>query len=604
MHRQRVPGMRWWVANVLTRAAALSRRWIGSSADAERSTRAIGDEPLRGRRHRRRRRPAAPVRAAHVSAARGSRSILLLAALVLSVFKLRLPLGRGNSTMSMAYAVDFVALIMAGPDLAMVVAAAGVLMQCTVRVKKRAAGLPHGVQRRVRDHRRARRAAGSGRSSAATCTTGHRSIRSLVVPLSAAAMTYFAVNTMLVAGAIALSSGVSALREWNREFFWSAPAYFLSAAVAAMVTLAITHGAYILLPLAASPLYLSYRAYRMSVGRIEEERRHAQELAGMIATTQQALARATESEAALAAEKEQLALDERAPQRHAADHQRRRGHGRPERHDHPAERGRAEAGIGDAGRSDRAQPVRDAQRRSASRLEECRDGAAPRARGGHDRPAAQRYDQRRGDRRAPRRGDRHADPRHRRPGGRCGVGPARHHGRSAGRARARQVGAARVARRPGRRPRARLQQHPDGRDRQPVARPGDDLAGRQGAARAPDQRDGRLRARARRHQPAAHVLEGRRAGEEDRVGPRAGHRVHPLRAERLAGHAGVRRAPGSVVGRRGHGPGRPGRPEPRAQRDAGDAAGGVLEVALHNVDARRGSRSRQTRRSCPASTCC
>ena len=75
-----------------------------------------------------------------------------------------------------------------------------------------------------------------------------------------------------------------------------------------MVTLAITHGAYILLPIAASPLYLSYRAYRMSVGRIEEERRHAQELAGMIATTQQALARATESEAALAAEKEQLAL--------------------------------------------------------------------------------------------------------------------------------------------------------------------------------------------------------------------------------------------------------------------------------------------------------
>jgi two-component system cell cycle sensor histidine kinase/response regulator CckA len=75
-----------------------------------------------------------------------------------------------------------------------------------------------------------------------------------------------------------------------------------------MVTLAITHGAYILLPIAASPLYLSYRAYRISVGRIEEERRHAQELAGMIATTQQALARATESEAALAAEKEQITL--------------------------------------------------------------------------------------------------------------------------------------------------------------------------------------------------------------------------------------------------------------------------------------------------------
>lgn len=231
--------------------------------------------------------------------------MLLLSALVLSVFKLRLPLGRGNSTMSMAYAVDFAALIMSGSGLATVVAAAGVLLQCTVRVKKaqplhRLAFSIASVIIAVQVAGVVWRSLGGG--------LGSPIFSALIVPLSAAAMTYFAVNTVLVAGAIALSSGVSAVREWNREFFWSAPAYFLSAAVAGMVALAIVHDAYILLPLAASPLYLSYRAYRMSVRRIEEERRHAQELAGMIATTQQALARATESEAALAAEKEQLAL--------------------------------------------------------------------------------------------------------------------------------------------------------------------------------------------------------------------------------------------------------------------------------------------------------
>jgi PAS domain S-box-containing protein len=229
---------------------------------------------------------------------------LLASVLVLSVFKVRLPLGRGNSTMSMAYAVDFAALMLVGPDLAMVMAAAGVLIQCTVRVKKRQP--VHRTAFSVASVIIAVYAAGL--AWAALRGTLHEGIYSLVGPLSAATMTYFAVNTMLVAGAIALSSGVSALREWNREFFWSAPAYFLSAIVAAMVGLAVVHKAYVLLPLAASPLYLSYRAYRMSVRRIEEERRHAQELAGMIATTQQALARATESEAALAAEKEQLAL--------------------------------------------------------------------------------------------------------------------------------------------------------------------------------------------------------------------------------------------------------------------------------------------------------
>jgi PAS domain S-box-containing protein len=289
---------------MLARAAALSRRWIGTAGEAERSTRAaamslyVGGVIVAG--------GAMLVQFAPRTYPQPFLALtLLLSALVLSVFKLRLPLGRGNSTMSMAYAVDFAALMLVGADLAMVVAAAGVLTQCTVRVKRRQPVYRTAFS--VASVIIAVHVAGWVWSVLGGDANGS-ALYMLAMPLSAAAMTYFAVNTMLVAGAIALNSGVSALREWNREFFWSAPAYFLSAAVAAMVTLAITHGAYILLPLAASPLYLSYRAYRMSVGRIEEERRHAQELAGMIATTQQALARATESEAALAAEKEQLAL--------------------------------------------------------------------------------------------------------------------------------------------------------------------------------------------------------------------------------------------------------------------------------------------------------
>ena len=231
---------------------------------------------------------------------------LLAAALILSAFKLRLPLGRGNSTMSMAYAVDFVALVCAGPDLAMVIAAAGVILQCTVRVKRtqplhRAAFSVSSVVIAVQAAGWAWHAFGGSATSP--------SIPTLVVPLSAAATTYFAVNTALVAGAIALSSAVSAAKQWYREFFWSAPAYFLSAAVAGMVALVMAYEQYVLMPLVASPLYLSYRAYQMSVRRLEEERRHAQELTGMIATTQQALARATQSEAALAAEKERLALE-------------------------------------------------------------------------------------------------------------------------------------------------------------------------------------------------------------------------------------------------------------------------------------------------------
>ncbi len=230
---------------------------------------------------------------------------LLAATLILSAFKLRLPLGRGNSTMSMAYAIDFLALISSGPDLAMVIAAAGVVLQCTVRVR-----------RTQPLHRAAFSVASVVIAVQAAGWAWYRfggsavpSFMTLVMPLSAATITYFAVNTALVAIAIALSSAVSAAKEWYREFFWSAPAYFLSAAVAAMAALVMAYEAYALLPLVASPLYISYRAYQMSVQRLQEERRHAQELTGMIATTQQALARATQSEAALAAEKERLALE-------------------------------------------------------------------------------------------------------------------------------------------------------------------------------------------------------------------------------------------------------------------------------------------------------
>jgi len=60
--------------------------------------------------------------------------------------------------------------------------------------------------------------------------------------------------------------------------------------------------AYILLPLAFVPLYVSYRAYHLSLGRIDAERRHANELA-------KALDRATQSESALAEEKERLFLE-------------------------------------------------------------------------------------------------------------------------------------------------------------------------------------------------------------------------------------------------------------------------------------------------------
>jgi PAS domain S-box-containing protein len=224
---------------------------------------------------------------------------LLCSSLVLSSMKLRLPLGRGVSTMSMASATDLVALMTLGPNVAMVTASTGVLFQCTWRVRRsqplyRAAFSVASVAITVQ-------AAGwIWRTLDGNLST--RSLTTLLVPLVALSAGYFLVNTGLVATAIGLTNRESPIRAWYREFLWSGPSYFLSGAAAGVVGLIITNDAYILLPLALVPLYVSYRAYHQSVGRLEAERRHAEELA-------QALDRATQSEAALAAEKERLVLE-------------------------------------------------------------------------------------------------------------------------------------------------------------------------------------------------------------------------------------------------------------------------------------------------------
>ena len=183
---------------------------------------------------------------------------LLIATLLLSVFKLRLPLGNGASTMSMAYAVDFVALIVEGANLAMLLGAIGVLIQCTVRVRRKqpihraafsAAAVIIAVQ-----------VAGMGWRALGGSLT-NLTLSSTVLPLMVCAITYFAVNTGLVAGAIAVTSK-SPASALNPEFLRSAPAYLVAAAVAGLISLSIMHGVVVLLPLVASPLLVVYRSYQ------------------------------------------------------------------------------------------------------------------------------------------------------------------------------------------------------------------------------------------------------------------------------------------------------------------------------------------------------
>ena len=196
---------------------------------------------------------------------------LAAAMLVVSYFKLRLPLAHGNSTISMAFAVDFVALLTVGADVAMIIAAAGVLVQCLTRVRRhqplyRTAFSVATIVISVQAAGLMWTALGGSITEFGFSTT--------IVPLTAMTLAYFAVDAGLVATAVGLSSGLSPARD-AQPFLATAPGYVLAATIATVVTVMLRQQDYTLLPLAAVPMFACHLAYSAVFRRMAERLRGA-----------------------------------------------------------------------------------------------------------------------------------------------------------------------------------------------------------------------------------------------------------------------------------------------------------------------------------------
>src|SRR5918995_3508691 len=200
---------------------------------------------------------------------------LLALSSITSVFKVSLPLARSGSTMSVSYAVDFASLLLLGAHETMLVAAASAYSQCTFRIKE-----PNPKHRTLFSMAclvLTVQAAGAAYMllDGAPGQFG----AGIAQPLVAAATTYFVVNTLTIATAIALSTHQGVVKVWNENFLWSAPSYFVGAVAAAGVSIVIGGATnYWIALLAAPPLYLTYRSYKIYLGRIEDEQRHVQEV--------------------------------------------------------------------------------------------------------------------------------------------------------------------------------------------------------------------------------------------------------------------------------------------------------------------------------------
>ena len=222
---------------------------------------------------------------------------LALLAGVAARFRIDLPLARRGSTISLACAVDFGALLLLGPDVAMLIAASSAFAQCALRSDARA--LPYSTMFSVAVLVITVQLAGVALAALGGATLGTvapgATAASLGGSLAGAASTYFLVNVVLVGIGVALATGRSARAVLNEEFSWSALHYFVGFGVATMSAYLVSGADYVLALLMVTPLYFMYRAYRTHLGHVQGAESRLQRLGDLHLATIEALARAIEA---------------------------------------------------------------------------------------------------------------------------------------------------------------------------------------------------------------------------------------------------------------------------------------------------------------------
>jgi diguanylate cyclase (GGDEF)-like protein/putative nucleotidyltransferase with HDIG domain len=113
--------------------------------------------------------------------------------------------------------------------------------------------------------------------------------------LMLAACTYFILNTLPVATIISLTENKSLRNIWTECYFWSFPYYLVGAAIAGMVSWLNRQINWQTSLLAFPAVFVIYRSYRLYLGKLENEKKHVEDMAGLHLRTIEALALAIEA---------------------------------------------------------------------------------------------------------------------------------------------------------------------------------------------------------------------------------------------------------------------------------------------------------------------
>lgn len=113
--------------------------------------------------------------------------------------------------------------------------------------------------------------------------------------LAAASTSYFLVNTVSVSAIIAMTGRRNLVRVWRECYLWSFPYYLLGALIAGVVSIINRYfgwqAAIVVLPI----VYWIYRSYRNYLDRLENEKKHSEQIAALHLRTIEALSLAIEA---------------------------------------------------------------------------------------------------------------------------------------------------------------------------------------------------------------------------------------------------------------------------------------------------------------------
>jgi diguanylate cyclase (GGDEF)-like protein/putative nucleotidyltransferase with HDIG domain len=204
-----------------------------------------------------------------------------------SGLKVRLPMV--FATLSVNFLFILVAIVEFSLPEAMLLTAAGCVVQCLWRPRVR----PRAVQI-------AFSASSMCLATFAAYVTFHGWLANYLgelhpIRLFVAAFVYYWVNTVLIAGVIAMTERKSIQKTWRETYLWSLQYHMAASAVAWLIVVLLRqeawHSTLIVLPMA----YWLYRQYIVYIDRIERDKKHVEELASLHLRTIEALALAIEA---------------------------------------------------------------------------------------------------------------------------------------------------------------------------------------------------------------------------------------------------------------------------------------------------------------------